>query len=248
MKELIKQFINTKQFHISVIVLIIFIILLTVGMISLKYSIEGESNIPFEISQISVISNIEGTDVQDNINKWNLSVNQNNDIYLYIKRNENFKNTETIKKIVVDNIVIEKSPNIGNLKIYKPDKNLETVIFKNSEANEVNAIEYTGAIDSSIKEMQISNQGGLVIFRYAITDLGNYTSNEDVEINHSQLLKKLNINNEDLKFSLTFDISIVLDSGKTYKTNTKLDLPLGDIVNDGIQSQEYKDNEFVFKR
>ena len=249
MKEKIKQITNTKQFHIIMVLFIIFAILFVVGVISLKYNVEGEGNLPFYISKMSIISNVEGTDIDDETNKWNLSVNQNNDIYLYIKRNENYKDTEIIENVRLDNFNIEQSPKIGEVKLLKADSNVDSVIFKNTAENETSKIEYTGSMDSSIKEMKISNQGGLVVFRYAISNIGNYISNDDEEINHSELLKKLNINNEDLKLKSSFDIYITLNSGKTYKSNIQLELPINDVVNDGTQSMEYTNLEnIVFKR
>lgn len=249
MKERIKQIINTKQFHVIMVMLIIFAILFVVGVVSLKYNVEGEGNIPFYISKISIISNVEGVDNDDNTNKWNLQVNQNNDIYLYIKKNDKYKDTEIIKSVKLDNFDIKEKSRVGEIKLLKPDSNIESVIFKNITENEVDSIEYIGDMESSIKELKISNQGGLVVFRYAINNIGNYTSNDDEEINHSNLLSKLNINNDDLKFKVTFDINITLNSGKTYKSNIELELPVNDVVNNGVQSTEYTDlDNIVFKR
>lgn len=249
MKERIKQIINTKQFHVIMVMLIIFAILFVVGVVSLKYNVEGEGNIPFYISKISIISNVEGVDNEDNTNKWNLQVNQNNDIYLYIKKNDKYKDTEIIKSVKLDNFDIKEKSRVGEIKLLKPDGNIESVIFKNITENEVDSIEYIGDMESSIKELKISNQGGLVVFRYAINNIGNYTSNDDEEINHSNLLSKLNINNDDLKFKVTFDINITLNSGKTYKSNIELEIPVNDVVNNGVQSTEYTDlDNIVFKR
>ena len=249
MKEKIQQIINTKQFHIIMLLFIIFAILFVVGIISLKYNVEGEGNLPFYISKISIISNVEGTDVEDNTNKWNLQVNQNNDIYLYIKKNDDYKDTEIIENVKLNNFNIEQNSKIGEIKLLKPDSNVESVIFKNITENEVDNIEYIGDMDSSIKEMKISNQGGLVVFRYAINNLGNYVSNDDEQINHSELLKKLNVNNDDLKFKVSFDIYITLNGGKVYKSNLDLEFPVNDVVNQGTQSMEYTDLEnIVFKR
>ena len=236
MKEKIKQLIDTKQFHMCMVFLIIVVILFVVGMISLKYNVEGEGNPPFNLSKISVISNV-------------LEINQNNDIYLYIKKNEDYKYTETISSVVLNNFNIIKEPKVGKVRLLKPDANIDSVIFKNTEENETDSIEYKGDMDSSIKEMKISNQGGLIVFRYAINDIGNYISNEDEEINHNELLKKLAINNDDLKFEVSFDININLDSKKSYKANMKLELPIGNVVDDGIQSKENTDLEnIIFKR
>ena len=227
----------------SIILLIIFV----VALISLKYNVEGEGNPPFALSKISIISNVEGTDANDEQNKWNLAVNQNNDIYLYIKKNSDYKYTETISSVVLDNFKINQEPKVGKIKLLKPD--IDSVIFKNSSENEVDRIEYKGDIDSSIKEMKISNQGGLVVFRYAIEDIGNYTSNDDEQINHNDLLKKLAINNDDIKFSVSFDIIVNLDSKKSYKASMNLDLPTGNVVDNGMQSTENTDlKDIIFKR
>ena len=249
MKEKIQQIINTKQFHIIMVLFIIFAILFVVGVISLKYNVEGEGNLPFYISKISIISNVEGMDDEDTTNKWNLQVNQNNDIYIYIKKNEEYKDTEIIESVRLDNFNIQQNSKVGEIKLLKPDSNIESVIFKNIAENEIDKIEYIGSMDSSIKEMKIYNQGGLVVFRYAINNIGNYISNDDEQINHSELLKKLNVNNEDLKFKVSFDIYITLDGGKVYKSNIELELPVNDVVNQGTQSMEYTDlNYIVFKR
>ncbi len=249
MKEKIKQIIDTKQFHIIMLVLIIFSIIFVAGVISLKYNVEGEGNLPFLISKISIISNVEGNDSEDATNKWNLMVNQNNDIYIYIKKNEGYKDTEIIESVVLDNFNITQNSKIGEIKLLKPDSNINSVIFKNTAENETEKIEYTVSTDSSIKEMKISNQGGLIVFRYAINNIGNYISNDDEQINHSELLKKLNVNNEDLKFKVSFDVYIKLKGNKNYKSNIELELPANDVVNGGTQSMEYTDlSNIVFKR
>lgn len=249
LKEKIKQITNTKQFHMCMVLVIIVAILFVAGVISLKYNVEGEGTPPFTISKVSVISSVDGTDVEGSEEKWNLKVNQNNDIYLYIKKNEDYKYTETIADIKLENFNIVQSPKVGQIKLLKPDADAENVIFRNNGENETQNIIYQGDIESNIKLMKVSNQGGLVVFRYVISELGNYTSNDDEQINHNELLKKLSINNDDLKFKVSFDVSINLDSNKSYKANMSLELPVGNVVDDGIQSQENTDfKNIVFKR
>lgn len=219
------------------------------GIISLKYSVEGEYNLPFGLSKISIISTIEGVDIEDATNKWNLKVNQNNDIYLHIKKNSEYKKIEIIENVKLENFNIEKKSKVGSIKLFKPDNRSETVLFKNIQENETNSIQYVGSMESNLKEQKISNQGGLVVFRYSITELGNYISNNDEEINHNQLLNKLAINNDDLKFKVKFDVLINLVSGKSYKSNVSLDLPVKDIVTNGTESVELTDlKDVVFKR
>lgn len=96
--------------------------------------------------------------------------------------------------------------------------------------------------------MQVSNQGGIIAFRCSNDNLTEYRSDEDT-INHNELLKKANITNESLKFNLKFDLSIILEDGKEFKTNVELDLPVDDVVNNGVTSKEFTDmSKFVFKR
>ena len=47
--------INKKIFHVVMIVVIICLILFISGIFVLKYQVEGESNMPFKITKISLI-------------------------------------------------------------------------------------------------------------------------------------------------------------------------------------------------
>ena len=51
--------------------------------IMLKYSQEGETNMPFNLSEIIVVSSAEGVTKEENPDnyKWNLDIMQYNDIY-----------------------------------------------------------------------------------------------------------------------------------------------------------------------
>lgn len=249
LKEKIKKFCNTKQFHMCMILFIILLIILATVTISLRYSIKGETKLPFEISKVTVISNTEGNNNEDAQNKWNLNIFQNNDIYLYIQKNDEYEDIEVIESITLNNFKIVKSPKIGNVKFLKPDLREETTLFKNIDDNITDNIEFLGDTVANLKQMKISNQGGLIVFRSAISDIGNYISNDDEIINHNELLKKMNINNSDLEYSISFDINMKFKTGKLYKANIELDLPAGDVVENGTQSKELTDlDDIVFKR
>lgn len=246
----LKQFTKTKEFHLSMIILIIAIILFTVGIIVLKYNVEGETNMPFELSKIAIISSQEGVDKEAQDSRWAFDIYQASDIYLYISKNDKYSKQEIIKEITIDNFRIEKqnNENIGNIKIYKPDAQNENTIFKNKEENIVESIQYTGAVESNIKNMQISNQGGIIVFRCSNNNIAEYKSNEE-EINHNQLLKKAGITQEKLKMKLTFDLIITMEEGKKYKTTIDLEMPQGNIIEDGITVAEITDlSNIIFKR
>ena len=94
----------------------------------------------------------------------------------------------------------------------------------------------------------MGNQGGIIAFRYANNNLAELTSNDEV-INHNELLKKANINEEDLKATLSFRITIALESGKEYQANVSLDMPIEGVVENGTSSREITDlSDVVFKR
>lgn len=249
MLEKIKNITEKKSFHLVVITIIMVILFFILGVTILDYNENGESNMPFNISKISIISTSEGIDKTSEGNKWAFDINQNNDIFVYIKKNEGYGKTETIKSIILDNFQINKQSEKGEMKIFKPDTTSQIQIFTNKEENVENTLEYTAGTESNFKNMQISNQGDKLAFRYSNTKVASYESNEEAEINHAELLKKSGITMDELKGTLSFDITINLDSGKVFKANLKLEMPVGDMIENAQQSVEITNFEdVVFKR
>ncbi len=248
MIDKIKCLTQKKAFHVVMIIVIIAIILFILGIIILKYSVEGETNMPFELSKITVISTCEGVDKETEESKWNFNINQNNDVYFYINKNKNYTNKEAIKSIKIDNINVQRESQLGEIKFYRPNITETGGNFKNSEENLINEIEYMGAMESDLKGLKILNQEGIIAFRCAINNIKEYASNDD-QINHSELLKKAGVKQEDLKLKLIFDLTIKLESGKEYKANVSIELPIQGVVENGSGSQEITDLKGVaFKR
>ena len=119
----LKQFTKTKEFHLSMVILIIAIILFTVGIIVLRYNVEGETNMPFELSKIAIISSQEGIDKETQDTRWAFDLYQANDIYLYINKNDKYSKQEMIKEITIDNFKIEKENNENPQKQTENNKN-----------------------------------------------------------------------------------------------------------------------------
>lgn len=236
-----------KYFIIFVIAMIAIVVL----SIIVKYQVEGEKNIPFQISKIMVISNASGTQKEDAQSKWDLNLVQNNDIYLDIIRNKNYGEDEIIEKIVLDDFKIGQKPGKGNIVFYGP-QSVNNGVYQNEEQYEIkNSLEYIGNEEKSdIKNLQISNQGGLIFIRVVNEELGEYNSQEDEEIRHDgTLLGKVGIDNEELKFKIEFDLCIELKSERKYKTHVELEMPTGNIIQEGTTNYQ-KDTmqELVFKR
>lgn len=250
MIEKIRNVTNRKMFHLAMVIVIIAVILFLSGIIILRYNVEGETNMPFVLNKISVISQVDGEEkeVTDANNHFAFNVFENNDIYVYIEKNENYDKEELIKSVVINNISLETPPQMGITKFYHPEVEEVDMMFKNSAENETNSIEYIGDIKSDLKNMKISNQGGIVAFRYGIQDITTYETNEN-EIQHNQLLSKAQINVDSIKSRLKFDLNISLDSGKMFQTTISLDLPIDDVVSSGVTSKEFTDmDNYIFKR
>lgn len=243
------QRINKKLMHLCIIIVIIVAIIFTALIIVLKYGQDGETNMPFEITKISIISTIGKQDVENAKELWNFNVVQNNEINIYIEKNEKYTKTETIKNIIIDNINISKQPTIGTIKFYKPSKNKNTM-FENSQDYEVKEITFIGDKSTNIKELKVGNQGGRIAFVCANENLGTYKSNDKKEeFVNTELLKNLKVNNDDLKATINFDITIELDSGKSFKGTYSIDIPIDDIVSKGKTAVEITDfKDTVFKR
>lgn len=231
-------------------VVIIVLIIAVIALLILKYEVEGEKNMPFKLSSIVVVSNAEGYQEQENKEyMWDVEVYQNNDIYLNIEKNKNYKDEEVIKNIVIDNIKINEGPKLGKVELYRPSSESLQAYNYQEEYKINDKIEYVADISSDIKNLKISNQGGTLILR-AINKTGKkYTSN-DKEFNHNgKLLNKVGIDYEDIKVKISFDLSIALESGIIFKANIELDLPVGDISKEGSSNLEITDmKNIVFKR
>ena len=240
--------INKKILHVIATIIMVAIVAFIIGMLFLRYQVEGETNMPLKISKISIIESVEGIENKDAQEKWSFNVNENNDIYIYIEKNDNYGKTEIIDKIQISNITISRQSELGETKFYKPTEE-EKRMFNNLEENEVTELTYNGDLTSNIKEQKISNQGGIVAFRYAINDIAQYSSEEDKEIDHSQLLKLTNIKNEDIATTLKFDIEIYLKSGKKYQSTIEQEILPEDVIENGTSASENtKLDDIIFKR
>lgn len=224
------------------------IILLYVIIEMIKYDVEGEKFLPFEISKILVISTIDGNPIDDEENIWNIELKQSNDLYLYITKNDN--TNESIKKIKIDNFNIIKSPNRGEVAIYRPTGDLEN-LYTYSEQNYISdELTFIGSRIDDLKTLEISNDGGVIAFRVSLDNLGSYISNELTEISYDgSLLKNININIDDISFTLSFDISIETNSNIIYQGNLKIDLPAKDLLETSASNFEITDfSDVIFKR
>jgi len=236
---------DKKIIKIGIISFILVLIIAIIGLIILKYEVEGENNMPFNISKIIAISSAEGIQKENSEFKWDFTLVQNNDFRISIEKNDWYGKDEIIEKIILDNFNVDKEKS----KIYMPTVE-EGKIFENLDKYAVkSSLEYTGDIETDIKNLKIANQGSTVLFRHSNINLGTYQSNDDEEIEHSgKILGKVNINIEDINNEISFDL-IIVTNAHSYKANISIELNLDNLITDGVVSFEKTDcSNIVFKR
>lgn len=240
---------------------IVIVILVIAGIIMLQYNIEGEKKLPYKLTKITIISTAEGienTTNEGDDNAWNLNIYQINDIYISIDKTEYADQNQLLTGVRIENIKIVKQPNVGAIKTYMPNS-LDGRIYNYVDEYLVeNKLQYIGASKSNSRTLEVGNQGGLALISFVNTELGKFeTTQENIEIKHDgTLIAKINelnnaqntIKEQDLKFSVSFDLIIQIDNIE-YKGTINLDLPCGNIIENGTATKEITDfSDVIFKR
>lgn len=237
-KEAIK-----KAVFIFVLVLLTLIAL----FVTIKYEIEGEQNPPFRLSKISIISTADGIKAEENkIEAW-----QVNDIYISIEKNDNYTEKEMIKKVSIENITVSEKPQIGKVAFYKPSSNEGIKYTYEKEYVIKDTLEYFGNKATDVSNLSIANQGGTIEFRSCLKEIGNFEAaeNETGYSHDASILQKANVDLEQIKYQIQFDLIIELEGGKKYKANIELDLPNEDLEGQTVKGVEITDLEnIVLKR
>lgn len=233
--------------------LILLVIVVTFGITlayMLKYKTEGETNMPFKLKRILILSSAETITKSENPEnyKWNLDINQYNDIYIEFEKNDNYKKSSYIKSIIMENFKIS-NPTTGNVFKYMPNSTEGQMFLYQDNLLIQNSLTYNGALQNNFKNLEISNQGGTVLFRIVNKCVSEYVSNEDDEIAwDASLLRKTNVNIEDIKIDVNFDI-IINTEKNSYRGNITLNLPSEKIAEEDIAETTIQDfTNVIFKR
>lgn len=237
-----------KIVHICVILGIIVLILIIAGIIMLRYQVEGETNLPFELTKMIVVSTAESNEIEAVADtKWNFSVNQYNDIYLEIQKNDEYTKNINIKNITFENFVIEKNSGAENIKLYRANSEGKVV---EDEAHLVgSSLTYKGEKETNLDELKISNQGSIILLRSVNQNVCEVRSNDEEIIHDGTLLAKGNANSEDVNYKLSFDVVIETSRDIKYKGNISIELPTGDVQTQGKTQLEKTDfSDVIFKR
>lgn len=242
---------KNKKIKIGITIGIIIILIVFIACIMLKYEIEGETNMPFQLSKIIVVGTAQGKETEKVENSWIFNLEQNNDIYISISKNQNGKKEEIIKSIIIENFKTTKSPEKGKIAYYKPVLQDNKLQYNKNEENKIqDKLIYLASTKTDVANLKIANQGGTIRFCVSNEDIEQYQANGTSEIIHDgTLFSKTSTTIEQLQFEISFDIIIELESEKTYKGNIKIELPTGNLIEEGKVSFEKTEfNDVIFKR
>ena len=243
------SFSKKRIIHIYAIIFVVIIILLFAFVLMFKYHVEGEQNLPFNLKKINIISTAESALSQDEQEVWHAKILQKNDIFFVIEKNSNYKKEETIKKILFENFEVTKSNENMIVSLYRPTISVDKYIYSEEYKIE-NSLKYEGGLNTNTEVLQINNQGGIIGFSVTSENIGEYVFKEnEILPSDGRLLAKANVNSEDMKFELSFDIIVETNENHRFKTNMKIDLPTGNILEEGVGRLEDTDlNNVIFKR
>lgn len=278
---------------------ILLIIIIIVLMIVLQYQVEGEKNMPYQLSKITIISTAEGeqnkeentnvesgktteeqTTTEENVenveaentnnaegtesaensennnennetsteetHKWNLKIDQSNDIYFFIDKNSD-SDDDILESLTIANVKVIKTPQKGIIRTYMPNSNDgRTFIYDDSYLVE-DKLEYKGAKSSNTKTLEIGSKGGSAVIRISNSDIGKFVSDEDTEVKHDgTLITKIGATEDEISFRVSFDLILQINKIK-YKATITLNLPEAGLSEAGTTTKEITDG-FVFKR
>lgn len=246
MEKETKKRVLRKYIFISFLLIAIAISIL----LMIKYNVEGEKNMPFQINKIVIQSTLDAQS-RESENLWDLGLTQNNDIYIYIEKNKNLQDNQKIKSIKINRMSITEKNEVGNISVYLPTNNKANQIYSASTENYFNQnISYYANTSDNLERQEICQDGGMIAFRVSNENIGEYVSNEGVEIKYDKsLLEKAGIQEEKIKFTFEIDLIIELDNDEKYKGTISLDLPIDTFEKGGSVNKEITDLKHItFKR
>ena len=243
---------NIQALKAWILIGVLAIIFIVIIGIMLKYQVEGEKNMPFYLSEMSVISTAEGIEqeAQEGEEWWsNLIIHQNNDIYLKIKKDEEHGKDQTIQKVAIENLQVTKAPQKGTVQAYMPNSTEGRTFVYDEQYQFIDKLTFQASSKTEPQNLEIGNQGGVIRFRVSNLNLGTYQAKEEGDLTHNgTILKKIDTKTEEVQFDLAFDLAIYMRN-KVYRTNLTLTLPTGYITEEGITHIEKKDlSDLVYKR
>ena len=136
------------------------------------------------------------------------------------------------------------------MKLLRPTGEISNLYTYSEQDYLDKAIVYQGEVIDDLKSLEISNSGGIAGFRFALEELGTFTSNENIEITYDgKLLSNLGVTIDQIEFKVSFDIIITTSEDVSFKGTINLDMPVETVIEEGSSSREITDfSNVIFKR
>lgn len=205
---------------------------------------------PYKLKEVVIKSSINSENI-DSKNLWDLELSQANDIYIYIEKDKENNKNEKIQSASIENIKIKNYKGSDNIKVLLPTGKSLKDIYENSTKDYRNEkIEYIGSSIDSLESHDICENGGMIALRVYNQNIGKYQSTKDTKVTYDgSLLKKANIDEEDLKFLVSMDLVIETDSGIKYKTNLQYEMPVDKFEDSGVKTKTINEfSDVIFRR
>lgn len=235
--------------YISFIIVILVVLLISIIAIfsyskyqnKIAYENEWNKNI-FNITEFAYFSSASATSNDTgNEAKWDINPYQYVNLAFKVNNQNDYtgkKSKNTIKNIQVENFKIIEAPQIGNLSFnYISPENLslnelklENVIENNLsyEVKDFNEqLDYT--------KPQINRNGGYISFQIVNSNIKNNFVITDITTPltyNGELLQRAEIDLEDLKYKLAFDVIVTNDLDEQYKCTIEFDAPIKSEMSD----------------
>ena len=234
------------EINLGVIVVVIAVAVL--GIVLLKYHVEGEKDMPYVLKEINIVSTATGKNETTEESKWNLIISQNTDVYMDLERNSEYKSNENLRSIKIQDVKINDLGKYTH-KLYLPTEKGEDIFEYIEENLAPEVIEYNVGNVKDVKKRTITSEGGIIALSFAIKNMGAYVGNEDKMVYDGTLLSRIGVTNEDIKCEVKFNLIIETESNKRYQAEIKINIPGGDLIKEGIiKIKNTELEEIVFKR
>ena len=248
MRKIIK---TRKKFLIPLISIILIILIIFYGNIikkNIKKKSYAKKNMQiytnneeevFKIQKIILCSSANAIDLSEAQNLQDLTIYQYTDMAVYIDNGEELSNKNTVKKLYIDNIIIdgkergEKSLNYKNMLQFGLKQNIceakqtndinFNIVYTNNENEEANYDEATFFTDCS-------NPITLEYLNYDVVTGYKMEENKSVSFDGS-ILKEAGISKEDIDCKVRFRINIINNDNEKYSCPINFKIPLSDIYN-----------------
>ena len=224
---------------LCLIFIIIFLVIFSYKSRGADYIKESSLENKFNIYKIHYFSNVSTLSNETTFQnpEWNVNVYEYTDIAIYLERIADYDLESYINKIYINNVQIEE-PKIGSPKfyylnpLYFGDSNFTSEIsdYEISEELEYSIMNYDNSDDDIKYSIPIffedcSNPITLRLINYDI--LENYIVEENTKIQfNGSILKNENIEIDDIKITISFDINIETEDDEIHIINFEFEIPL----------------------